>query len=483
MSEDGAHKPGRVINERPGPRVIVEIDGRVITRGLAERLFEVVPTLVGTDNLSKYNLNEWDCVITCDATATLDTENETGSSGWDTNESVRYVWRDGYPAHLSVITVIEPADRQWSTDTSFLAFDPPSGKSPEPPTLCLLAESGVVGTHLALPTDLPEKIERLVRRELIPVAEERSFHRIFRHGGDRSADPDALAMRPFLYGPDDCVLAGSLERNGQASLWFLPGDLPDVFPWVIAALNEWHHRYPKRFPALPDWGSTDEWQTADEARITGEIDANAQWFHDQYKVYDERDQALSTELTAARSRADRYERALLTSDGRMLEGSVSCALAELGFIVVDMDEIWPEGQRKEDLRIVDPEVDDWLAIVEIKGFSNGVKETGFTSLGRWGQFYVLETGSMPSASWYVANGFKGDDPTTRPEPYAGRGDALDVVEESGGLVIDTRALFDLVRAVRENPDRAAVGRRLLRESTRLLVRCPAQLLDQVPEGG
>lgn len=127
---------------------------------------------------------------------------------------------------------------------------------------------------------------------------------------------------------------------------------------------------------MPDWGSTNEWRTVDEARIAGEIEANTQWFQDQYEVYDERDLSLSMDLTAAKSRADTYERALLTADGRVLEESVGCALAELGFIVVDMDEIWPEGKRKEDLRVVDPNVGDWLAIVEVKGFSNGVKETG-----------------------------------------------------------------------------------------------------------
>lgn len=88
---------------------------------------------------------------------------------------------------------------------------------------------------------------------------------------------------------------------------------------------------------------------------------------------------------------------------------------------------------------------------------------------------------MPNASWYIANGFRGDDPTTRAHPYAGREDALDVVEELDGLVIDTRALFDLVRAVREKPDRAGAARLLLRESSRMLVRCPAESLDQQPE--
>ena len=71
------HKPGPVLNARPGPRVLLQLDGSVVTQELGERLMKVVPTLAGSQSLSGYNLNEWDCLITKGATANVQTVHQS----------------------------------------------------------------------------------------------------------------------------------------------------------------------------------------------------------------------------------------------------------------------------------------------------------------------------------------------------------------------------------------------------------------------
>ena len=109
-----------------------------------------------------------------------------------------------------------------------------------------------------------------------------------------------------------------------------------------------------------------------------------------------------------------------------------------------------------------------LALGEAKGFTKGVSEAGLQSLARWTAFYVQETGEFPSARWYVANHMLRQDPSTRPEPLHGRDDVVEVFAADNGLVIDTRALFALVRYAQHNPERRGDLRAWLREQSGVL---------------
>lgn len=449
--------------------MLLELDDRAVTPVLAQRLAEVVPTVEGTKYLSSYNLSEWDVIICSGSIGHLSSKPQP--RGRREVEEEMWEWGYYYPPGVAVLTIVPTQERQSTTDMVWLGFHPPVGKEQAGmPALAVVGQNGTVGSHLSLPSGLDPALERLVQRELVPAMRKRSFHRTFHRGG--SADiHDELMVRPFLLGPDDEALAGSFDRDETTPVWFLPSDIPDLFPWVVAALREWHERFPERFPVVPDWAQAREWLNNDELALQAQRDDNESWIRERLAEFKQRDAQLDAQLEAARRHATLHERALLTADGDDLVDAVACALAELGFHVIDMDEHWPVGQRKEDLRVLDDDAPGWIALVEVKGFSSGVRETGFTALVRWGQFYVQDTKQLPDASWYIANGFRRDDPSTRPDPYAGRDDALDVVEEAGGVVIDTRALFDLLRITRTKPDTKAAARQLLRESTRRLTRC------------
>jgi hypothetical protein len=97
-----------------------------------------------------------------------------------------------------------------------------------------------------------------------------------------------------------------------------------------------------------------------------------------------------------------------------------------------------------------------------------MKETGLMSLARWAAMFAAEEKRLPSAQWYIANHYQRQDPEVRPDPLATRSDVLKAFIDSDGLVIDTRALHVLLRAVQDEPTLAPAIRQRLREARGVL---------------
>ncbi|MGW5721880.1 hypothetical protein ACWEVP_37300 [Amycolatopsis sp. NPDC003865] len=140
------------------------------------------------------------------------------------------------------------------------------------------------------------------------------------------------------------------------------------------------------------------------------------------------------------------------------------ALETLGFTVRDLDQVHPEGQRREDLRVSNPDAPAWEAIVEVKGYTAGAKVNDLNRVLRWQTHYVRENQRNPDALWHVVNAFRQTDPAARPIPIPDAGDLENLVEENG-VLIDTRDLFRVQRDVETgSADRIAV-RTSLRAAT------------------
>ncbi|WP_404385916.1 hypothetical protein LL946_06355 [Knoellia locipacati] len=323
---------------------------------------------------------------------------------------------------------------------------------------------------------MPETLGSVIGRELLPVARLRqthlSFRRVTREDSPVRRD-EHLPIRPFLLGPDDIVLAGSYQRNDLSSVWLLPNDLPDMYPWVLEALKEWHSLYPDRFPLLPEWHDTPDWQSAAERAIAAQREKATEAFRVRQVEHEQQLAILDDRASVAQREADAYQRALLTQDGEALASAVGSAFAHLGFHVVDMDEHWGEGDRREDLRIFDDADPDWVAIVEVKGAKNGARETEVQNFGRWIERFILDEGRAPSARWFVTNHQRGLDPSTRESPFQNKPVVVETFANSGGTVVDTRALFDLIRLVEEEPALAPSARDLLKAGRPALVRVTA----------
>lgn len=382
---------------------------------------------------------------------------------WDEEDITTWKWHQAYPAHLSILMVIEPWRQGYLVDCW-----PPDGDREDRPDHALGHAAHVVGRHLTEVKNLGQRLQDLVTQVLVPVAEGREDHFGLRPLGVSEATGDGPPVTPFLLGPDDLILAGSWQRNDEAALWAVPSDIPDLLPWVIAALREWHQVNPERFPALPDWHDAAQWRSAEEVRLLRELDEfEASVKAEAHRLLAERKQRQDA-IEQAKARADAFERALLTGQGTPLETAAAEGLRTLGFDVRDMDAEAEPGKFKEDYRITDVDAPEWIALGEAKGFTKGVSEVGLQSLARWAGFFVQEAGRFPSARWYIANHMLRRDPSTRPDPLNGRDDVVAVFAEDNGLVIDSRALFTLVRFAQDNPGLRSGLRRWLREQTGVL---------------
>ncbi|WP_075764688.1 maleylpyruvate isomerase N-terminal domain-containing protein [Actinoalloteichus fjordicus] len=111
-----------------------------------------------------------------------------------------------------------------------------------------------------------------------------------------------------------------------------------------------------------------------------------------------------------------------------------------------MDTVFPQGQRREDLRVRDPDEPGWEAIVEIKGYTRGAQVNHLARIRRWASRYATDHGRAPDALWHVVNHFRTTDPSARPVVLPDDDALVDLVAE-GGVLIDTRDLFTAARDV------------------------------------
>lgn len=447
------------MNEQQRPRVLVCGVRPEIEVQLRDLDPTVAPTVVFADYEAIEPL-EYDCVVTMVPPA-----HPLPDALLSTPTTTHYPWDQRFRSHLSILQVVGP-DGEGEEE---LDFRPPAGKVM--PDATVVADRGVVGSHVTYAQGLSPELDALAKRYLAPAAEQRDKHVVFRQQV-RSRWPiddepiDRFDLRPLLYGPRHEVLAATYERNDDASVWLLPLDLiGDIREWVSAAFHEWHDLYPKRFLSVGDWRSSPAWYTPKEDLITNQLSERREQFEDATQAYEQDCAALEDQMESVRIQADEYERALLTTTGTELETAVLQALSELGFQVQHMDEVWGQNPRREDYRVADPDTSGWVALGEAKGFTKGVNETGIQRLDRWAKHYALETRTLPDRLWYIANQFLLDDPSKRPVPLHARDDVVDVFAEDGGLVIDTRALFRLVVAVQQHPQHKEDLRAFLRGRT------------------
>ncbi len=268
--------------------------------------------------------------------------------------------------------------------------------------------------------------------------------------GPRSADisrligPDIYA---FLETTEPVPLAGRFRRAGdEAELWWLPAGI-NVVAWVQAAVEQWSNVDPSRFrPLIENWKRSVEWETPREtAARCALVDLESE--RDDFLTRMQgRIQAQELELEQARSEGDASERRLLTEQKDELVEAVITALEAFGFAVQNMDLVWPENDRREDLRVTTVDVPDWVVLVEVRGYGKGAQLSDLIRItARFLPRYEREVGALPSAVWYVANHSLRQDTSLRGRILQGNDAEISEFEsgEAPGLVLDTSALLRL----------------------------------------
>ncbi|THJ00978.1 hypothetical protein E7Z54_11460 [Nocardioides sp.] len=334
-----------------------------------------------------------------------------------------------------------------------------------------------VAAEYAVPDGLSADVARLVRNELAPVVIDRSGSPIFgiQVWGYTAPAPNTDFLEgfidPFLIDGDGNVVAGRYERNASegSQWWRVPVFTPNPERWVAAALASWRASDSDRFPGEADWYHRNEWMTAAEEQLRRRQQELLEERERVLSAVDARLAALEEERAEATERAQGGERRLLTAQGDPLVEEVENTLKEFGFDVVNVDtDIATPGDRREDLRVLDPDHVGWIALVEVRGYARGAQLNDLLRLGRFVTRFVREENREPDRVWYVVNQFRDTDPSTRPIPLEANPVEVETFGEDGGVVIDTKDLFTLRMSLRRGELTKQAARARLRDAVERL---------------
>lgn len=324
-----------------------------------------------------------------------------------------------------------------------------------------------VGRELQIADDLDDELRELVKTHLLPLAlEDRTASRL-RIQRTTNFEFAGGFYQPLLTDLDGNALAALYRPpRGAYECLYLPAHVTDIAPWLLYAFKRWAREKPDVFPASPDWAASPMWMASRE-------EAAAIVLRDRRteadRVIAEQEKLVAdaeNELERIREDVEVTDRLLLTGTDEPLVDIVAKTLQEFGFEVKNVDD---ERRAKgfplrEDLQV---SAGDWLSLCEVKGYFKGAKSSDLTKLTTFATLFVNETGKLPSALWYVVNQHRGSDPTSRPLPLRGHEDHIDALADQQGLVIDTRDLFRLRKAVGSGSIGPEAARNMLIEFTGL----------------
>jgi hypothetical protein len=299
-----------------------------------------------------------------------------------------------------------------------------------------------VSEELILPDGLPAAIEQLVRSDLLPRARTESRLAIVREYMGQPAGGGSPGIEPLLLTGERLALAGWYTREKGGECWCLPAYSNPVH-WTRVLLRRWQERFPEQFPR--PWSEQVDWLTADEEHALLRRPALEAERQREVARLDQADAQAELDIAAAADRAAHGARRLLTEQGSELVDAVAAALESLGFTVKNMDAVFSESDRREDLRVRVPERPEWEAIVEVRGYGSGGAAIGdLFKLERYAKRYEQDEKRRPSVVWYICNQFFNQPPSDRPAIFATSGADVAVFDEDRPLlVLDTRTLFQM----------------------------------------
>ena len=325
------------------------------------------------------------------------------------------------------------------------------------------------------PGDLADDVARAVDTDLGPKAEQLrgGTHRYIRavSTGNLAFEKAMPAQCKIVFeGAGKALALHTPRRDPRATIWILP-EYADPHVWLEVALARWRRDNPTRFPFEVDWTQQVQWRTPAEVAALDDLEALATKRESLLAEIARREEQIQATLDDATAAADAAERRLLTTKSSELVEAVADALRSLRFDVHDMDDVHPESQKLEDLRITHPEYPGWEAVVEIKGYGGGAQMNDILKIMRFAQAYEREKDNPPSACWYVVNQLMGRDPTTRPKVLTSNDtEVATFVNEWNAALIDTSHLFQLVTQAQTEVERAGAAK--------LLVELRGRLSDQ-----
>jgi hypothetical protein len=245
-----------------------------------------------------------------------------------------------------------------------------------------------------------------------------------------------------------CLAGRFLRPYAESECWCFPKYAISITPEIVkVALHEWQKRDPETFPSA-EWVIEPPWRTPAENRIATELHELEAKRAAILAELDEQQEVLVAALSTARRSAEAHERLLLTARGDDLVQAVTECLVDLGFSATNMDDVYPAGDRREDLQVTAREVPEWVALVEVRSYRRGAQSDDLQRIGRFSKRYLRDNGREADALWYVVNQFNEDNPAQRPPVLASKEPELAEFANDDGVAIDTTHLFRLWMAVK-----------------------------------
>jgi len=273
----------------------------------------------------------------------------------------------------------------------------------------------------------------------------------------------ALFFQPHTNLPFAIIFKRAGTKLGLA---WLPGENYSMLAWIELICGEWAAQDQLRLPNFGDWTKTPDWMTSEEIVLRDEI--NALTFDLERLASDYQIRIATTEerLYHITLLENTRKRRLLTAQGDELLGAVASAFEELGFSVTLLDkELDANSPKREDLRLRDPDAENWDAIVEVRGHA---KSSGQSSdlqrLSKFARLYLAEVGKEPNKLIYVVNGqTEIPSPQQRQVPFSAAQDDVIAFSEQGGLIIWSPDFFKALKLIRTEDDRVRC-RKSIRDS-------------------
>jgi hypothetical protein len=220
--------------------------------------------------------------------------------------------------------------------------------------------------------------------------------------GSNIPDKEQLAVLldgSLLFDPHTCKpFASRFTRlDSKLGVAWLPNKFFNISSWVELICMTWAETDQARFPDFGNWTKNPIWMTHEEESLHSEIEKLNSDLSKMTNKFTRQISELTKKLVETSLTINLSKRRLITSQGDNLLDEVAKSFEELGYKVIRVDEELDEGQRKkEDLRIQDPDVKDWEAIVEVRGH---LKSSGQASdlqrIYKFAHLYYLETGREP----------------------------------------------------------------------------------------
>lgn len=316
------------------------------------------------------------------------------------------------------------------------------------------------GSALHVPETLPEEVREFVKRRLVPCLDVSKLERQIVHCR-RPVSSDKWI--PLLTNADGDPIALLYKPEEAREVWYFPEEASDVMDaFLSVAFERWHGEEPSRFPGTPDWTENPEWMTATQQIRFTETMKDIAESRAQILQLEEAIAAGEVMIETVHSEAKTSHQRLMTSTGDELVSAVISALRTFEFDVVNLDDTIPEGQPKlGDLKVTD---DERKIMAEVKGYSKGAKANDLLAIGNHRRVYEKTHGDLDGV-WYIANTFLKTDPGVRAPALGSSQDQVDVFGEGGGLVVDSRDLFQLVKRVELGEISAKDARQQLMNAT------------------